>query len=182
MVEKRRKGRNFPSRAPPFLYSPCIMFMTSTLLRFIKSHVTSVCSCIQHFQESTECSLRGRRKKGGGEGKTRVKRDKGNAHTEGWKSTSESTIPETTTYHIDYLGKVTSCFSSSTFLMTFKFVAQPLHYLLVVPNVARFQSSLSKDPREKLRRAAFGRRFGGLRLTTKHHAVIPTYLKDTKLN
>ena len=98
------------------------------------------------------------------------------------KPTSESTIPETTTYHIDYLGKVTSCFSSSTFLMTFKFVAQPLHYLLVVPNVARFQSSLSKDPREKPRRAAFGRRFGGLRLTTKHHAVIPTYLKDTKLN
>ena len=42
-----------------------LAFMTSTLLRLIKSHATSVCSCLQQFQESTECSLRDRRKKGG---------------------------------------------------------------------------------------------------------------------
>ena len=71
-------------------------------------------------------------------GKTSVKRDKGKAHTEESKTHFKSTISETTTYHIDYSGKVTSCFSSSKFLMTFRFVAQPLHYLWVVPNVARF--------------------------------------------
>ena len=123
LVEKKEeKGGISPFVLPPPLHSTCIMFMTSTLLRLIKLHVTSVCSCLQQFQESTECSLRGRRKKGGrgGEDKSE-KRDE--------KPTSESTIPKTTTYHIDYLGKVTSCFSSSKFLMTFRFVAQPLHYL-----------------------------------------------------
>ena len=86
------------------------------------------------------------------------------------KPTSESTIPETTTYHIDYLGKVTSCFSSSKFLMTFRFVAQPKNFHLTAayvyidfisrllptyPECQRlfmlgfwFRSSLSKDPRE----------------------------------
>ena len=51
-----------------------------TLLRLMKSHVTSVRSFLQQLQEITECSLPGRRqKKGGrgGEGEKSVKRQKG---------------------------------------------------------------------------------------------------------
>ena len=114
------------------------MFMTSTLPSLMKSHITSVCSCLQQFQESKECSLRGRHKKGGGEGEKNVKRKNGEArrlHRGMKKSTSESTIPEKTTYSIDYMGKVTSCFVSSKFLMTFRFVAQPQNFHLTTTYV-----------------------------------------------
>ena len=158
--------------------------MTSTLLRLMKSHVTSVCSCLQQFQESKECSLRGRHKKGGrggGEKREKKKRRSTQATQRDEKSTSESTIPEKTTYSFDYMGKVTSCFVSSKFLMTFRFVAQPPNFHLTAtyvyidfisrflptyPGCQRlfmlgfwFRSRLSKDPREKLRRTGFGRRF-----------------------
>ena len=123
-------------------------------------------------------------KKGGGEGEKSVKRKNGEArrlHRGMKKSTSESTIPEKTTYRIDYMGKVTSCFGSSKFLMTFRFVAQPKNFHLTAtyvyidfisrllptyPGCQRlfmlgfwFRSSLSKDPRERHRRTGFGRRF-----------------------
>ena len=120
------------------LHSTCITFMTSTLLRLMKSHVTSVCSCLQQFQESKECSLRGRRKKGGrggGEKREKKKRRSTQATQRDEKSTSESTIPEKTTYSIDYMGKVTSCFVSSKFLMTFRFVAQPQNFHLTTTYV-----------------------------------------------
>ena len=120
------------------LHSPCIMFMTATLLRLLKSQVTSVCSCLQQFQESTECSLRGRRKKGGrggGEKREKKKRRSTQATQRDENPTSESTIPEKTTYSIDYMGKVTGCFGSSKFLTTFRFVAQPKNYHLTATYV-----------------------------------------------
>lgn len=168
------------------------MFMTSTILRLIKSHVTSVCSCLQQFQESTECTLRSRCKKGGrgrGEKREKKKRRSTQATPRAEKSPSESTIPEKTTYCIDYMGKVTSCFGSSKFLMTFRFIAQPQNFHLTAtyvyidfisrllptyPGCQRllmlgfwFRSRLSKDPREKLRRTGFGQRF------VRHQSITP---------
>ena len=126
-------------------------------------------------------------KKGGGEGEKNVKRKNGEArrlHRGMKKSTSESTIPEKTTYSIDYMGKVNSCFVSSKFLMTFRFVAQPQNFHLTttyvyIDFISRFLPtypgcqrlfmlfSLSKDPREKLRRTGFGRRF------VRHQSITP---------
>ena len=190
MVGKKRSGICLFVFSPR--HSPCIMFMTSTLLRLMKSHVTSVCSCLQQFQESTESSLLGRRKKGGsggGEKREKKKRRSTQATQRDKKSTSESTIPEKTTYRIDYMGKVTSCFGSSKFLMTFRFVAQPKNFHLTAtyvyidfisrllptyPECQRlfmlrfwFRSSLSKDSRDKLRRTAFSRRF------VRHQSITP---------
>ena len=54
---------------------------------------------------------------GGGEKREKKKRRGTHAKQKDEKSTSEIS----TTYHIDYMGKVTSCFSFSMFLMTFKF-------------------------------------------------------------
>lgn len=81
--EKVKKRAEFSLSCPPTLHSPCIMFMTSTLFHLMKSHVTSVRSFLQQFQEMKECSLPGRRQKKqvgrGGEGAKSVKRKKGEA-------------------------------------------------------------------------------------------------------
>ena len=60
----------------------------------------SVRSCLKQFQESTECSLRGRRKKGergAGEKREKKKRRSAQATQRDEKSTSESAITEKTT-------------------------------------------------------------------------------------
>ena len=69
--EKMNKRAEFSLSCSPHppLHSTCIMFMTSTLLHLMKSHVTSVRSFLQQLQEITECSLPGRRQKKGREGR-----------------------------------------------------------------------------------------------------------------
>ena len=187
-----KKKRNFPFRVfpPPLHLHHVHDFYTSSFNEVSRHQRVQLPTTISRKAQSVACVAG--TKKGGGEGEKSVKRKNGEArrlHRGMKKSTSESTIPEKTTYRIDYMSKVTSCFGSSKFLMTFRFVAQPKNFHLTAtyvyidfisrllptyPGCQRlfmlgfwFRSSLSKDPRERHRRTGFGRGF------VRHQSITP---------